>query len=67
MSRRAEAKLGQRLKVHAVIDADERQARTALAAKSLAPVADSYASTAILPDLGSYAGLVRDGKAPAPK
>lgn len=67
MSRRAEVKLGPRLKVAAVIDPDIPRAEAALAGKSQTFVADTYKDTVVLPKLDAYAQLVRDGKAPEPK
>jgi len=67
MSRRVEEKLGPRLKVHAVIDPDEKRARAALAGKKGKFVEASYANTTPLPNVEAYADLVRHGKAPRPK
>lgn len=67
MSRRAEVKLGPRLKVAAVIDPDAQRAQTALAGKSQTFVADTYNNTVVLPDIAAYAQKVKDGDAPEPK
>lgn len=67
MSRRAELKLGRRLRVQAVIDPDEQRARKALENKSSASVADTYTETLVLPNLEAYASLVKEGKMPEPK
>ncbi len=67
MSRRAELKLGPRLKVHAVIDPDAERAKRALAEKSSTFASGSYESTVVLPSLAAYADKVRAGTAPSPK
>jgi hypothetical protein len=67
MSRRAELKLGPRLKVHAVIDPDEKRTRAALAKKSGTFVASSYAHTDVLPSIAAYAERVLRGEAKVPK
>ncbi|KLT43600.1 hypothetical protein CC85DRAFT_327150 [Cutaneotrichosporon oleaginosum] len=67
MSRRAELKLGPRLKVHAVIDPDAERAKRALAEKCSTFAASTYESTVVLPSLAAYADKVRAGTAPSPK
>lgn len=69
MARRAEVKLGPRLKVAAVIDPANppTRAQAALAEKSKLFVADSYANTEILPSIAAYAEKVKAGHAPVPK
>ncbi|GMK58659.1 hypothetical protein CspeluHIS016_0601010 [Cutaneotrichosporon spelunceum] len=67
MSRRAEVKLGPRLKVHAVIDPNAERAKRALAEKSSTFAAPSYERTVVLPSLQAYADKVRAGTAPSPK
>lgn len=67
MSRRVEEKLGPRLKVRAVIDPDEKRARSALAGKAGTFVSGSYEHTSALPSIEAYAELVSQGKAPRPK
>ncbi|KAL1410561.1 hypothetical protein Q8F55_004574 [Vanrija albida] len=67
MARRAEVKLGPRLKVHAVIDPNEPRARACLDEKAKVFVRDSYKDTVILPNLAAYADKVKAGAAPVPK
>nr|XP_019015095.1 NAD binding dehydrogenase [Kwoniella pini CBS 10737]OCF53876.1 NAD binding dehydrogenase [Kwoniella pini CBS 10737] len=67
IAKRAEAKLGERLKVDAVIEVDPKRAEAALKIKSEGPHKSSYENTVILPSVAEFKKLVDQGKAPEPR
>ncbi|KAL7419542.1 hypothetical protein Q5752_005453 [Cryptotrichosporon argae] len=67
MSRRAENRLGPRLKVDAVVDVTPDRALEALAAKRASAVAGSYADTTVVSSIEEYVAKVRVGAAAQPR
>ncbi|WWC58750.1 uncharacterized protein I303_101294 [Kwoniella dejecticola CBS 10117] len=67
IAKRAEVKLGARLRVDAVIEVDPKRAEAALKIKSDGPHKASYENTKILPSVAEFKKLVEEDKAPEPR